>query len=121
NDRGPLVAGRISDLSKAAAEALEMIADGVADVRLSVISQIADLKSRASGWIDEKALVPSIRTASINPESKPVRRNNQAAKIDPEAKAAKNKKRAVPEIGTPATSPIHTASIRPASKTSQSN
>jgi peptidoglycan lytic transglycosylase len=37
NDRGPFVAGRIIDLSKAAAEALEMIADGVADVRLSVI------------------------------------------------------------------------------------
>jgi rare lipoprotein A (peptidoglycan hydrolase) len=37
NDRGPFVAGRIVDLSKAAAETLEMIADGVADVRLSVI------------------------------------------------------------------------------------
>jgi rare lipoprotein A len=37
NDRGPFVADRIIDLSKAAAEALEMIADGVADVRLSVI------------------------------------------------------------------------------------
>jgi hypothetical protein len=28
-DRGPFVAGRIIDLSKAAAEALEMMADGV--------------------------------------------------------------------------------------------
>jgi rare lipoprotein A len=37
NDRGPFVGGRIIDLSKAAAEALEMIADGVADVRLRVI------------------------------------------------------------------------------------
>jgi rare lipoprotein A len=37
NDRGPFVAGRIIDLSKAAAEALEMMADGVADVRLNVI------------------------------------------------------------------------------------
>jgi len=102
NDRGPFVAGRIIDLSKAAAKALEMIADGVADVRLSVIHQIANLKSRARGWIDEKALAPTIRTASINQESKPVRRNSQAAKIDSEPKAAKNKKRAV--TGTPATS-----------------
>jgi rare lipoprotein A len=37
NDRGPFVAGRIIDLSKAAAEALEIMADGVADVRLRVI------------------------------------------------------------------------------------
>jgi rare lipoprotein A len=37
NDRGPFVAGRIIDLSKAAAEALDMITDGVADVRLNVI------------------------------------------------------------------------------------
>src|SRR5262249_18237620 len=109
NDRGPFVAGRIVDLSKAAAKALEMIADGVADVRLSVISQIADLKSRARGWIDEKALAPTIRSASINQESKSVRRNSQAAKIDPESKSAKNKKRAV--TGTPATSTIRSASI----------
>ena len=37
NDRGPFVAGRIIDVSKAAAEALDMVADGVADVSLSVI------------------------------------------------------------------------------------
>jgi rare lipoprotein A len=37
NDRGPFVAGRIVDLSKTAAEAIDFIAAGVADVRLSVI------------------------------------------------------------------------------------
>jgi rare lipoprotein A len=37
NDRGPFVAGRIIDPSKAAAEALDFIAAGVADVRLSEI------------------------------------------------------------------------------------
>jgi rare lipoprotein A len=37
NDRGPFVAGRIIDLSKAAAKALDIMAAGVADVRLSVI------------------------------------------------------------------------------------
>jgi rare lipoprotein A len=36
NDRGPFVAGRLIDLSKAAAEALDIMAAGVADVRLSV-------------------------------------------------------------------------------------
>jgi rare lipoprotein A len=37
NDRGPFVAGRIIDLSTAAAEALDMMAEGVTDVRLHVI------------------------------------------------------------------------------------
>ena len=97
NDRGPFVAGRIIDLSKAAAEALDFIPTGVTDVRLSVIYQIEDLKSGARGS-------PTIRTASVNPESKPVRRNSQAAKVDPQSKSAKHNKWAVSEIGTPATS-----------------
>jgi rare lipoprotein A len=37
NDRGPFIAGRIIDVTKATAEALDMIAEGVIDVRLSVI------------------------------------------------------------------------------------
>ena len=37
NDRGPFVAGRIIDLSKGAAEALDIMAAGVVDVRLKVI------------------------------------------------------------------------------------
>jgi rare lipoprotein A len=38
NDRGPFVADRIIDLSRAAAEAIEMIGTGTARVRLEVIS-----------------------------------------------------------------------------------
>jgi rare lipoprotein A len=109
NDRGPFVAGRIIDLSKAAAEALDLIPAGVTDVRLSVIHQIEDLKSGARGS-------PTIRTASVNLESKPIRRNSQAAKVDPQSKSVKHKKRAVSEIGTPATSTIRTASVNPESK-----
>jgi rare lipoprotein A len=37
NDRGPFVGGRIIDLSRAAAEALDMLAEGVVDVRLRVV------------------------------------------------------------------------------------
>ncbi len=35
NDRGPFVAERIIDISKAAAKSLDMIADGIATVRIS--------------------------------------------------------------------------------------
>jgi rare lipoprotein A len=38
NDRGPFVRGRILDLSRAAAEDLGMIADGIADIRLWVLA-----------------------------------------------------------------------------------
>jgi rare lipoprotein A len=109
NDRGPFVAGRIIDLSKAAAEAIDLIPTGVTDVRVSVIYQIEDLKSGARGS-------STIRTASVNLESKPIRPNSQAAKVDPQSRSVKHKKRAVREIGTPATSTIRTASVDPESK-----
>jgi len=38
NDRGPFVEGRVIDLSRAAADALDMAGAGVAPVRLSIIS-----------------------------------------------------------------------------------
>lgn len=37
NDRGPFVSGRIIDISKAAAEELDFVGDGVARVRISTI------------------------------------------------------------------------------------
>ena len=37
NDRGPFVHGRIIDLSKAAAQKLDMIRDGVAKVKIKVV------------------------------------------------------------------------------------
>jgi len=36
NDRGPYVADRIIDLSQAAAEELDMLHDGIADVKLEI-------------------------------------------------------------------------------------
>src|SRR5205807_888101 len=50
-DRGPFIAGRIIDLSHAAAQTVELIGPGIAQVRLDVISapllEIADAKSHA--------------------------------------------------------------------------
>lgn len=39
NDRGPFVRGRVIDVSRAAAEELDMISDGVVDVALEVVKQ----------------------------------------------------------------------------------
>lgn len=38
NDRGPFVEGRVIDLSRAAAEAIEMTADGVVPARLTIVA-----------------------------------------------------------------------------------
>lgn len=37
NDRGPYVAGRVIDLSKKAAEAIDMISQGIVEVKLEVL------------------------------------------------------------------------------------
>ena len=44
NDRGPFVEGRVIDLSRAAADALDMAGEGVAPVRLTVISEPGEPK-----------------------------------------------------------------------------
>jgi rare lipoprotein A len=48
-DRGPFVDGRIIDLSHAAAQAIEMIGPGVAQVRLEIISTPATVTPAAFG------------------------------------------------------------------------
>jgi rare lipoprotein A len=45
NDRGPFIAGRIIDLSHAAARALGMVEDGLARVRLELLSLPGEAKS----------------------------------------------------------------------------
>jgi rare lipoprotein A len=42
NDRGPFVAGRIIDISKAAAKTLDMIADGIATVRIKPVTDATE-------------------------------------------------------------------------------
>jgi peptidoglycan lytic transglycosylase len=49
NDRGPFAKDRIIDLSKAAAEGLDMIEDGVANVRVSPVSDAVASNIKASG------------------------------------------------------------------------
>ena len=55
NDRGPFVPARIIDLSRAAAEALDMISSGTAPVIVEVVNQI-----------QEEVFVPQFTTPSLN-------------------------------------------------------
>lgn len=44
NDRGPFISGRIIDLSRAAAKALEMLEDGITRVRIELLALPGDSK-----------------------------------------------------------------------------
>jgi rare lipoprotein A len=52
NDRGPFVAGRIVDLSRAAAAALDSVADGVVPVTLTVVTPGTNARIRAAAADD---------------------------------------------------------------------
>ena len=52
NDRGPFIAGRVIDLSRAAAREIELLGPGVGPVRLSVVSSgvVQDVVSPSGRW-----------------------------------------------------------------------
>ena len=52
NDRGPFKRGRIIDLSKAAARQLEMIREGIVEVRLGVVSYPEEGERSTEGEAD---------------------------------------------------------------------
>ena len=60
NDRGPFIAGRVIDLSRAAAEQIEMTVSGIALVRLEILS--------LPEGVEEDAL---LKTEAVHPEGIP--------------------------------------------------
>ena len=59
NDRGPFVAGRIVDLSRAAAEEIDAVADGVVPVTLTVVSLGSGRRTPAGGDPAEDGQAPT--------------------------------------------------------------
>ena len=62
NDRGPFVAGRIVDLSRAAAAEIASVADGVVPVTLRVVTLGDNFRVRAGS--DEPPPVTAVNTAT---------------------------------------------------------
>jgi rare lipoprotein A len=68
-DRGPFIAGRIIDLSHAAAQVIELIGPGVAQVRVDLLSVPASIETVAStfavqvGAFEERARAERLRAA----------------------------------------------------------
>jgi rare lipoprotein A len=59
NDRGPYIRGRVIDLSRGAARQLGMVQDGVAQVRVEVLSRPGDLDDAERVVVDDDASVPT--------------------------------------------------------------
>ena len=51
NDRGPFIPGRIVDVTSAAAEALGMVEQGVAKVRLDIVRDASGQGARSSAIV----------------------------------------------------------------------
>ena len=90
NDKGPWIRGRIVDLSKAAAEKLELINDGVADVKVEIYSgntsetAVASNKSNVTSPPASTKTAPKTAVANATPKSydivAPAKKNTQTAK-----------------------------------------
>jgi rare lipoprotein A len=59
NDRGPYIRGRVIDLSRGAAQKLGMVQDGVAQVRVEVLSRPDDFDNAERVVVDDDASVPT--------------------------------------------------------------
>ncbi len=68
NDRGPYIKGRIVDISKAAAQKLDLITDGKAEVKISVINKAADqpISEAAIPQPSAPATPPSTSSSDLN-------------------------------------------------------
>lgn len=75
NDRGPFVDGRVIDLSRAAAERLDMTAEGIAQVELIILEepevlftvQVASFSSRANA----QGMIRALRESGVAAEPEP--------------------------------------------------
>jgi rare lipoprotein A len=80
NDRGPFIAGRVIDVSRAAAEELQMISAGVARVRLENV-QTAGLKHQKLHTRVENAPRNQLARRKMKIHSASVRPQHRRAKI----------------------------------------
>ncbi|MCB0705170.1 MAG: septal ring lytic transglycosylase RlpA family protein [Saprospiraceae bacterium] len=113
-DRGPYVNGRIVDISRKAAEALDLVADGTARVKVEVVDQAPD----AENTPDPIVVTPTPPTpAPTQPEVvvPPAQTEAQTpAKAEPEVAKVPAPKKAEPVTPAPTQAPIQSPPNPPA-------
>lgn len=96
NDRGPYLKGRIIDLSGRAASALDMIADGTAEVKIEVLGKSTSKKATpkmVSAPVIPKIEVPTKNPAIIEKPKPKAKTVPKPASIEPVKVVAKGKEK----------------------------
>lgn len=70
NDRGPFISGRIVELSKVAAQKIGLIRDGIAEVKVEIVKEKAELAEKSAKKVTPKP--ENVPTSFENKEAKPV-------------------------------------------------
>ncbi|MEM1220624.1 MAG: septal ring lytic transglycosylase RlpA family protein, partial [Bacteroidota bacterium] len=76
NDRGPYIGGRIVDLSRAAAEKLDLITDGTTQVKVEVVDRMTNEEVAASTNKKKETKKKESKTNSTKKESSKVTSTN---------------------------------------------
>ena len=91
NDRGPYIPGRIVDLSRAAAEKLNMITDGTVRVKVEVVDKMTETASSSSSKPKEEKAKPKTQPSSSTASSSKPKETNKskpASSTKPKTKPA---------------------------------
>jgi rare lipoprotein A len=108
NDRGPYISGRVVDVSRKAAEALDLFKEGTASVKVEVVSKPSAVEEEAAQPVaDNKPKEPTPAAAAAAPkvEEKPVAKPKETTPAATTApKAAEKPKTPAPVATTPPSS-----------------
>ena len=87
NDRGPFISGRVIELSRAAAEQVDLIKDGSARVRVEIINPGGNKDKLATGDSPKMKTGP-VKTTKTSPATKTEKKATDAVKTTSKAKPA---------------------------------
>jgi rare lipoprotein A len=99
NDRGPFVEGYVTDISRAAAESIDLIKIGVTRVKIEIVEAAATARVAAEADGNTKALTNRTGTAATTLVTKPA----QYSASEPQPSGTKATKGATATKATPAT------------------
>ncbi|MFZ2900632.1 MAG: septal ring lytic transglycosylase RlpA family protein [Saprospiraceae bacterium] len=109
NDRGPYISGRVVDVSRKAAEALDLFKEGTASVKVEVVSKPSAVEEEpAQPVVDNKPKEPTPAAAAAAPKAEEKPATPKAKETTPAAttapKTAEKPKTPVPSVTTPPSS-----------------
>lgn len=103
NDRGPYIGGRIVDLSRAAAEKIDLIIDGTTQVKVEVVDRMTNEEVAASSNKKKETKKKETKTENTKKESSKVASANANQKKAKKPSSSNNKKTTTANNGSAST------------------